>query len=331
MVSAGWPSKHADVLPLAKPYFSYRDEGMLLDGVLFKGSRLIVPAKVRPDILKKLHISHQGTAATVRRARTAVFWPQMSADIKLQTEKCVTCALDAPAQPHESLQSHDIPEEVWSKIGMDIFTFKNKDYLLLVDYFSDFFKCEQLSDLQSRSVIKACKKTFSRHGLPRQVHSDNGSQFTSDEFVRFAKEWGFYHATSSPGHQQSNGKAEAFVKIIKWLMKKADNSYLALLKYRNTPTAGMTMSPAERMFGHATRSTLPTSRALGANNTYQEKARKKVNVQRSYNKSAVDLHQLAVGSPVLLRDVQAYKTRWLQGRVFAQVSDRSYMVSNNSK
>ena len=111
MITGGWPQNHTNVPVMALPYFSFRDELAVLDGIIYKGSRLIVPAKVRPNILRKLHTSHQGVAATIRRARSAVFWPHMSEDIRQQTENCVTCALDAPAQPNETLHSHDIPDE----------------------------------------------------------------------------------------------------------------------------------------------------------------------------------------------------------------------------
>ena len=325
MIATGWPQKHSEVPAPAQPYFSYRDELAVLDGILYKGSRLVVPAKVRPDILRKLHTSHQGTAATMRRARSAVFRPHMADDIRQQTENCVTSALDAPAQPNETLHNHDIPSEPWSKVGMDILTYKHKEYLIVVDYYSDFFECEPLSDMQSRTVIKACKKTFARYGVPHQVQSDNGSQFTSAEFERFGKEWGFRHTTSSPGHQQSNGKAEAAVKIIKRLMRRAEDPYLALLEFRNTPTAGMSSSPAERMFGHGTRSILPTGGSANkSHRVLQEKVRRKVQVQTAYNRSAKDLPDLAIGSPILLRDVQAHKTKWQQGRVVER--DRKSVV-----
>ena len=327
MIVSGWPRMVHEVQEEVKPYFSYKDELAVLDGIIYKGSRLVVPMSARPEILKKLHTSHQGTAATIRRARSAVFWPHMADDIRMQTEKCVTCVLDSPQQQQETLHSHDIPGTPWSKVGMDILTYKNRDYLILVDYFSDFFECEPLSDLQSRSVIKTCKKTFSRYGIPHQLQSDNGTQFTCSEFAAFSTEWGFQHTTSSPGHQQSNGKAEAAVKIIKRLMKRAEDPYLALLEYRNTPTVGMTSSPAQRMFGHATRSILPTGDPT-CTNVLQQKARRKQVVQKHYNQSSKDLPHLTIGMPVLLRDFRSHKDKWQQGRVVEQLSDRSYLVSN---
>ena len=51
--------------------------------------------------------------------------------------------------------------------------------------------------------------------------SDNGSQFVSERFGKFAQIWGFEHRVSSPGHQQANGKAESAVKAAKKLIGKA--------------------------------------------------------------------------------------------------------------
>jgi hypothetical protein len=258
LIMNGWPSKLMDVPKEVKSYHSFRDEIAILDGILYKGSRIIIPEACRPFVLEKLHVSHQGTAANLRRARGVVFWPQMSEDIRIYTENFVRCALDAPVQQKETIQNHDIPNKPWSKVGMDLLTHQNKHYLIIVDYLTDFFECEHITDLSSKGVIKACKKTFARHGIPDVVQSDNGPQFVSAEFSAFGRNWEFKHTTSSPGHQQSNGKAEAAVKIIKRILRRSSDPYLALLEYRNTPTADMSTSPTERMFGRSTRSILPS-------------------------------------------------------------------------
>lgn len=335
LIMDGWPLKASDLPEIARCYHSFRDELAVLDGILYKGPRIIVPKASRLDILKKLHVSHQGTAATLRRARGVVFWPQMSEDIRVYTEKCVKCAMDSPAQQKETLQNHDIPNKPWSKVGMDLLTYHNKHYLVIVDYFSDFFECEPITNLSSAGVIKVCKRTFARYGIPDVVQSDNGPQFASSDFTIFGQKWGFQHTTSSPGHQQSNGKAEAAVKIIKRLMRRADDPYLALLEYRNTPTAEMSTSPAERMLGHSTRSILPTpnkNKTVYMGSVLPEKSKKKLMTQDSYNQSAKDLKPLVVGEPVLLRDFSAAKdkyNKWMTGKVLERLSDRSYTILND--
>ena len=52
--------------------------------------------------------------------------------------------------------------------------------------------------------------------------------------------------------------------------------------------------------------------------------------QKYYNKSARDFSKLAIGSPVMLKDIQAQKTKWYQGWIVEQLSDRSYLVSNEN-
>ena len=64
VITAGWP-RSIDQLPqLVRPYWTWRDELTILDGILYKGTRIIIPKSLQRDIIDRLHSSHQGTAAT---------------------------------------------------------------------------------------------------------------------------------------------------------------------------------------------------------------------------------------------------------------------------
>ena len=65
------------------------------------------------------------------------------------------------------------------------------------------------------------KELFSEYGIPETLRSDNGPQFASHVFAEFAKEWNFYHNTSSPRNPKSDGQAEAAVKVVKGLLTRA--------------------------------------------------------------------------------------------------------------
>jgi transposase InsO family protein len=61
---------------------------------------------------------------------------------------------------------------------------------------------------------------FAAYGLPEQVMSDNGSQFTLQEFADFMKRNGTKHINSTPYHPSMNGLAERFVQTFKRAMLK---------------------------------------------------------------------------------------------------------------
>ena len=93
-------------------------------------------------------------------------------------------------------------------MGTDIFTHDGNDYLVTVDYFSNFFEIDRLEDATSKSVIDKLKQHFARHGIPNQVVSENAQTFKSEKFRQFKKQWYFEHINSSARYPQSNGKAE---------------------------------------------------------------------------------------------------------------------------
>ena len=103
--------------------------------------------------------------------------------------------------------SHEVPSHPWEKIVADFFTLDDKDYLVTIDYESNFWERDRLPNTRAVTTILKLKSHFPRYGIPDQVVSDNGPQFSSKEFADFAKTWDFEHLTSSPGHSKPNGKA----------------------------------------------------------------------------------------------------------------------------
>lgn len=80
---------------------------------------------------------------------------------------------------------------------------------------------------------------FARLSSPQKVISGNGPQYSSQEYVTFATEYGLMHATSSPRHPQSNGLAVKSVQNAKRIFEKSKSDgrdrYLVILEYRTTP------------------------------------------------------------------------------------------------
>lgn len=61
----------------ARPYWTFQDEVPTADGLLFNGTRLIVPKSLRPEMLRQIRKSHLGIVECRQSAREVFFWPGM--------------------------------------------------------------------------------------------------------------------------------------------------------------------------------------------------------------------------------------------------------------
>jgi hypothetical protein len=146
--------------------------------------------------------------------KETVYWPGITTDIKHLVEACSVCVSYEQSTQKEPLMSHSTTSRVWEKVGVDVFQFEDREYLITVDYLSGFFEIDRLPSKRVSDIVYCLKQQFARHGLPVELVSDNSS-FNSSEFARFASMYEFRHTTSSPRYAQSNGKAENSVRTAK--------------------------------------------------------------------------------------------------------------------
>ena len=146
MVLAGWPETKESVPVCIQGYFNFRDEITIHNGVLYKGLKIMVPEKMRQEMTMRAHASHLGIESCIRRARDALYWPDMTKDITEAVQNCITCQEFAPNQTREPLMTHEIPTYPWQKVGIDLFSCDKTDYLITCDYYSDFWEIDILKD-----------------------------------------------------------------------------------------------------------------------------------------------------------------------------------------
>ena len=99
MITSGWPESISDVSEATKPNWCFRDEMAVLDGLVLKGNRVVVPTAMRHETLARLHDGHQGISPTLQRARRTVYWPKMQDDISAMQLKCTECQMHAKKKP----------------------------------------------------------------------------------------------------------------------------------------------------------------------------------------------------------------------------------------
>ena len=333
MIQSGWPNDKKKVPLSIRAYYDFRDELIVQDHLVFKGSKLVIPVSMRREMMSIAHSSHIGVEGCIRRVRDTLYWPQMSKELKEYISKCDICLSYQPSPGREPILQHEITERPWAKIGVDLCELDGRILLVVSDYYSNFIEIDNINRATSQTVCKSLKCMFSRYGVPDIVISDNGPQFAAAEFSEFANKWAFKHETSSPHYPQSNGKAENAVKTVKRLLTKCrkagQSEYLALLDWRNTPTEGMGTSPAQRFLGRRCKTLLPvTQQLLSPRYPVKDDARalrqQKLKQQHYYNRRGRPLKPIEQGDMVRIR--LPGQSTWSRGICKTRVGPRSYEI-----
>jgi hypothetical protein len=326
----GWPQ----VCPKDfNPYYEHRAHFTLLDDLLVKDNRIVIPPELTDDILARIHEGHLGITKCRSRAQSTVWWPGLSTAIAEMVNKCYECQKSRPT-PVEPLMPSSFPSYPWEKIATDLFELDGKTYLIVVDYYSRWPEIRKLSGLTSEHVIGALKGIFAVHGIPKCVISDNGPQYASHIFAEFSELCNFEHITSSPRYPQANGEAERAVRTVKEILaKNFDDPWEALLVYRSTPLSNG-LAPCELLMGRKLKTLLPMlPSALKARTTQNQIAaaiekeidqRRKQEFNFNSRHRACSLSELHPGDPVWIRDQQ------LEGTVEIKVQPRSYVVKTDN-
>ena len=171
-------------------------------------------------------------------------------------QTCHFCQANRRTQRKEPLRSTPLPERLWQKIATDICEYNGKQYLVISDYYSRYLEILHSPTTTAEQIVRLMKATCARFGIPEQIVSNNGPQYTSEVWKDFCRRFDIRHTTSSPYHPQGNGHAERAVQTAKSILKQED-PLLALMCYRATPTSSG-VSPAEMLMGRKIRTTLPS-------------------------------------------------------------------------
>ena len=162
---------------------------------LMWGIRAIIPAKLQQRVLSELHIDHPGISKMKSLARSYVWWPNLNQDIKCLVKSCSPCLSVQPAPPKSPLNPWLRP---WSRVHVDFAgPLQGKMYFVIVDAHSKWPEVFEMASTTSKKTIDILRYVFAQYGLPDQLVSDNGPQFTSDEFQQFLCLNGIKHSYCS--------------------------------------------------------------------------------------------------------------------------------------
>ena len=268
IIQQGWLKTIKEVPTEVQKYWTFCEELTIEDGLILKGTRIIIPDKKREEILKLIHEGHLGFNKCKMRAKETVYWLGIKEQLEQLILNCQLCLkysrLKNKDMPHTAL-GHEVPPVPWSKVATDIFHYKSQSYLLIVDYTSRFPIVRKLKSMSAQHVAKHFKSIFSEYGWPDTLVSDNGLCYVAEIFTNLMKEYAVNHITSSPHYPQSDGLAKKFVQIVKNLFYKARDEGTdinkCLMIYHNMPLTSTSKSPMQMLQQRSARSQLPMSNA----------------------------------------------------------------------
>uniref|UniRef100_A0A8C7TWP6 Gypsy retrotransposon integrase-like protein 1 n=1 Tax=Oncorhynchus mykiss TaxID=8022 RepID=A0A8C7TWP6_ONCMY len=182
---------------------------------------LFVPVPTRLAVLQWAHSAklagHPGVRGTLASIRQRFWWPTREHDTRRFVAACSVCAQtkSGNSPPAGRLRPLPIPSRPWSHIALDFVTglpsSAGKTVILtVVDRFSKaahFIPLAKLPSAKETAQI-IIENVFRIHGLPSDVVSDRGPQFTSQFWREFCRLIGASVSLSSGFHPQSNGQAE---------------------------------------------------------------------------------------------------------------------------
>ncbi|BHF70204.1 hypothetical protein SprV_0301325400 [Sparganum proliferum] len=273
---------------------------------------VVILSSLQPNVLRQFHAAHPGTSRMKSIARSFAYWPGIDGDIDDLVRRCFRCQQAAKMPPPHPIVPRHPPERPWSRVHIDFAgPLNGVSYLILVDAYSKWPEMAPLNPATASATIAFLRRTFSQHGLPEVLVSDNGSQFTSSSFEDFCRQHNIQHLRSPPYHPQSNGQAERFVDTFKRALSKArgegttDEIVQALLfSYRTTPNPASpgSVSPTEALIGRKLRTTFHALVPTGA---------------QPAQISPVSRSKLPIGTPVFVRDYRAGFPDWIEAAVVA--------------
>ena len=265
LIEEGIPEKRAEWPEDTRHFFRFREDLSCFDNVLLYKDRVVIPESLQSRVLDSLHSAHQGTSQMTSRAESSFFWPGMTPDIANHRAKCQECNRMAPSQPNAPPTPPTLPVYPFQCIAADYFNFKGRNYVVIIDRYSNWPIVEMANEGAS-GLVACLRRIFVTYGISEELTSDGGPQFTARVTQEFLQNWGVLHRLTSVAYPHANTRAELGVKTVKRMLTdntdqfgslNTDAFQRAMLQYRNTPEPDSKLSPAMCLFGRAIRDFIP--------------------------------------------------------------------------
>jgi transposase InsO family protein len=193
--------------------------------------QLVIPDSLKKRILYAFHNSplaaHLGRTKTYDRLRQRFFWIGMYSDVKRWIKTCLDCRkAKQTSQRHSGYLHPQLYEQPFDTVGIDLLgpfplSKRGNLYVLtVVDGFTHWPEFIPLPDATAKTIARAFfEEIICRHGCPKRLLSDRGSQFLSTLIKEVCRLLDINQVYTSGYHPQTNGQTERIHRIISATLK----------------------------------------------------------------------------------------------------------------
>ena len=189
--------------------------------------KLVVPQELRKAALSVGHdktSGHLGRRKTIDCLETTFYWPSLRTDVHKFVTECVTCQRHkdglALQQPYQELPPVTRPLDRISLDLTDMLSGANgyRYVLTILDHYSRYVKFFPLRTKQSEEVAKQLRTYLHDFGVPVSMITDNGGEFTSQQFRDLCHAHNISLGYTTPYHPQGNSLSERMHRTLKTVL-----------------------------------------------------------------------------------------------------------------
>ena len=194
-----------------KPYFQVKDEMTVLpEGILLRGTRIIIPDSLQQRTIQLAHDGHQGATKCQSLLCEKVWFPAIDRKAETIISQCIYCAANTPQNNREPLKMSELPKSKWTNLAADFYAPLPTGEMLLVvmDEYSRFPAIEIVHSTSANTTIAALDRILSFYSIPDVVKTDNGPPYNSEQFTKYAEYMDFRHRKITPMRPKYNAECE---------------------------------------------------------------------------------------------------------------------------
>ena len=237
--------------------------------------QVVLPRQCRRAVLELAHTiplgGHLGKKKTTEKIRRRFYWPTLFRDVAEFCRSCDQCQKAGHRRVRRvPMKPLPVIAEPFDRIAMDIVgplprSRAGRYTLVVCDYATRYTEAVAMRSIDAEHVAEELVCIFAQVGLPREILTDQGTNFTSELLAEIYRLLHLGSLRTSPYHPQTDGLVERFNGTLKEMLRKCATQDgkdwdkllpYVLFAYREAPHESTGFLPFELLYGWEVRGPL---------------------------------------------------------------------------